>query len=146
MTGTDADVLEITQEIPGGPEVDAVKEKEEPGSVMSSPGPAAAAAGSETVNKEDVGERGDGDIVDDVGIREESPEEALLKDDAVDTTKEATEEDNPEQICSAEPDVDSSCPERFISKKGDDRVRKRESRSLRYLKVPQASIVTQLKW
>lgn len=137
---------ESTQDIPGGSDVDVIEEKEEsqttkgsepepgdpserPGSLMSSPEPAAEATGSETVNEVCVDDERDTDDDDDVGIREE----------------------NPKQSCSAEPDVDSSSvlskrPERLISKKRDDRVRKRESRSLRYLKVLQMSIVTQLKW
>lgn len=161
---TKADIYPVSSE------VDVVEEKEEtrttkgsepepedlpgrPGSPISSPDSVAAATGAESVNKEGAGERDDTD--DDVGIAEGKPEEAVeqaeLKEEAVETTKEVTEGDNAERSCSAEPDVDSSSilgkhPERFIVKKRDDRVRKRESRSLRYLKVLQASVVTQLKW
>lgn len=135
VTETEEDVLESTKDMRRH---------------MSSTEPAAEASGSETAN---VGELADGvaDDGDDVGIREDGePEEAEehveLKDEVINATEEATEEDNnPEQSCSAKPDVDSRHPERFISKTRDDHARKRESRSLRYLKVPQASIVTQLK-
>lgn len=175
---TETDILESTQDIPGGCEADVAEEKEEPqttkegepqpddpsdrqGSVTSSSQTATAATGGETLNQEDVGELDDRDPDDDdndndVRIRKEKPEEAEeqveLKDEVDDTTtKEETEEDNPEQSCSAEPDVDSSSilskhSQRSISKKTDERVRKQESRSLRHLKVLQASIATQLKW
>ncbi|XP_051237126.1 centrosomal protein of 290 kDa isoform X2 [Dicentrarchus labrax] len=149
-TETEADVLESTQDIPVGSEVHVGEEKEEsqttkgsepgdlserPGSDMSSPEPATGATGrrlSETVNKQGTGELADQDTDDDeLGIKKEMPEEA-------ETTKESTEEDNPGKLCLAEPDVDSircKYPERFISKKKDERVRKRESRSLSYLKT-----------
>ena len=71
------------------------------------------------------------------GVGEETEEDAELKDEELDTTKEATEDDdNPGQSRSADPDVDSSSalskhPERFISKKREDK------RSLRYVKVLQ---------
>ena len=126
-------------------------------SVMSSPKPRAAATGhetSETMTKESAAEREDRDTDDndddDVRIRAEKKQEDNkqfeLKDEAVETTKEATEEDNPEQSCSAEPDVESSTTQSkhlgFIRRR-DECIRKRESRCLRYQKVLQASIVTQ---
>ncbi|XP_044048401.1 centrosomal protein of 290 kDa isoform X5 [Siniperca chuatsi] len=155
---TETDILESTHDIPGGSEVDVVEKKEEPqttkgsesepddpserpGSVMASPEPAAATTSSEIVIKEDVGELDNQDTDDDdVGIREKKPEEAEEQFElkVVETTKVATGEDNPEQSCSAEPDVDSILskhPERFISKKRDDHMRTRESRCLRYLKT-----------
>ncbi len=146
VTGEDADHVkedeieteDTAQDAPGGADVYVIEEKEEPqttkgskpepgdpserpGSLMSSPEPAAATTGDKTVNEVNVDDDRPTDD-DDVGIREE----------------------NPKQSCSAEPDVDSTSILSPESKKRDDRVRKRESRSLRYLKVLQAS--TQLKW
>ncbi|XP_070763229.1 centrosomal protein of 290 kDa [Enoplosus armatus] len=150
---TETDVLQSTQDIPGGSEVDVVVENEEPQTTRGSepepgdpperPGSVMALTGYKTQNKEDVGELDDRDTDDDdddVGIRKEKPEQVEVKDEVVETTKEATEEDNPGQPCSAEPDVDSSSIlskplQRFISKKRGDGVRKRESRSLRNLKT-----------
>ncbi|XP_049928433.1 centrosomal protein of 290 kDa isoform X1 [Epinephelus moara] len=156
---TEADILESTQDVTGGSDVDKGEEKEEtqttrgsepdpedpserPGSVKSSSEPAAAETGSETVNKEGGSEHNDPDTEDDdVGICEEKPEEAgeeaELKDEEAETTHY---EDNPEPSCSADPDVASSStlskhPERFMSNRRDDRVRNRQSRSLRYLKT-----------
>lgn len=159
---TEADTFDHPQDIQCGSEVEVVEEtrtikgsepepedpSERPGSVLSSSEPAVAATGAEALNNEGVGERDD-----DVGIREEKTEEAEeqadLKDKEAVTAKEITEVHNPEPFCSAEPDVDSSSivsnHSLFIRKKRDDRVRKRESRSLRYLKVLQAFVVTQLK-
>lgn len=168
----EADVLESLQDVPSGSEVDVVEEKEEPQtaqrsdpepddpserprSAASPSEPAAAANGGqtcETVAEAEVGELDDGHTGDDdVGIREESPEQAEEQTELKDEAVEATEEDNPEGSCSAEPDLDSSItlskhPEGLISRKRDHHARKRESRSLRYLKVLQASVVTQLKW
>lgn len=169
-TETEADVLESTQDISGGSEVDVVEEKEEPqttketapkpddlserpGSVMSPTEPAVAAMGgqrSEMLMKDSACEldhRDDGDVE----IREGKAEEQIeMINEVFETTKEKTEEDNPEKAGSREPDESSSMlrkrPERFISKKRHDRVQKQEGRSHRYLKVLQASIVTQLKW
>ncbi|XP_044213452.1 centrosomal protein of 290 kDa isoform X1 [Thunnus albacares] len=153
---TDADNVENTQDVPGDSELSVIEEKEEPepddpserpGSVMSSSEPAAATGGetNETVENEGGGEIDgqdtDKDDDDDVGMRAEETEEHIeLKDKALETTKEATEDDNPEQSCSADPDVDSSSIpskhlERFISKKRDDGGQKRERRSLKYLKT-----------
>lgn len=143
---TETDHLESTQDIPGGSEVEDNEETQT--TKGSEPEPedpsseAAAATGDGEQDDRDTG--GDADADDDGGICEEKPEEAEeqaeLKDEEVETTKE----DNPEQSCSAEPDVDSSStlrepPERFISEKRDHRVR--DSRSLRYLKVLQAPVV-----
>ncbi|XP_039663330.1 centrosomal protein of 290 kDa isoform X4 [Perca fluviatilis] len=149
---TEADTFDHPQDIQCGSEVEVVEEtrtikgsepepedpSERPGSVLSSSEPAVAATGAEALNNEGVGERDD-----DVGIREEKTEEAEeqadLKDKEAVTAKEITEVHNPEPFCSAEPDVDSSSivsnHSLFIRKKRDDRVRKRESRSLRYLKT-----------
>lgn len=163
----EADMLESSQGIPGGLEGDGVEEKqqqltaqrsvpesddpcERPRSVMSSPEPAAAANGGqtcETVTKAGVGELDD----DDVGIGEESPEQDANESELKDEAAEKTEEGNPERSCSAKPDLDSSFtlskpPEKLISRISDHHARKRESRSLRYMKVLQASVVTQLKW
>ncbi|KAK9516253.1 hypothetical protein VZT92_024194 [Zoarces viviparus] len=152
----EADILEITQDVSFGSEVDVVEEEEEtpttkgsesgpedpsgrPGSVMSSSEPATTATAAETAYKEGVSERDDP-----VGSGEEKPQEAEeqaeLSDEVVETTKGVTEEGNPEQSRSAEPDVDSGSilsklPPRFISKERDAHVRKRESRSLRNLKT-----------
>ncbi|XP_039988963.1 uncharacterized protein LOC120793199 [Xiphias gladius] len=176
-TQTEAD--QNTQEIPCGSDLHVVEEKVEntllaqqqttkesetkpddpsgrPGSVVSSSEPVAAAMGvetSETMHNEGAAELEDRDADDDVGVRAEKSEEAdeqvELKYEAVDSTKEATEEDNPEHSRSSEPDVDSSTTlskhRGFTRRKRDKRVQKRESRSLRDLKVLQASIVTQLK-
>lgn len=163
----EADMLESSQGIPGGLEGDGVEEKqqqltaqrsvpesddpcERPSSVTSSPEPAAAANGGqtcETVTKAGLGELDD----DDVGIREESPEQDANESELKDEAAEKTEEGNPERSCSAKPDLDSSFTlskptEKLISRKGDHQARKRESRSLRCVKVLQASVVTQLKW
>ncbi|KAI3371006.1 hypothetical protein L3Q82_023650 [Scortum barcoo] len=141
---TDADHVketetgESTRDVPCGSDVDATEEKEEPqtgkgskaesgdpserpASLGSTPEPAVAEADSETVNKmgdNDERDTDDDNDCDDVEIRGE----------------------NPKQCCSQEPDVDSSSvtskyPGRLISRKRGGRVRKRESRSLRYLKT-----------
>ncbi|XP_029290176.1 centrosomal protein of 290 kDa isoform X3 [Cottoperca gobio] len=134
----ETELLEITQDIPVGSELDAFEEKEEAQTTRESepaetPG-VAAPTGAERVQNEGDGDADDGDADDnddEVGIV--NSEEA---DEAVVTIKPATEEDNPEQSCSAEPDVDSSEHlERFIIKERQDRVRKGDSRALRYLKT-----------
>ncbi|XP_076589766.1 centrosomal protein of 290 kDa isoform X3 [Chaetodon auriga] len=161
-TEKEADVVESTQDIPGGSEVDVIEEKEEPqttkgtasepddlserpGSVTSPSEPAVAAVGGQTCEMltKDVENR-DTDEDDEVEIREGKSEEAEeqneMKDEVLETTKEAAEEDSPGKACSAEPDVESGSvlskgSERFISKRRDDGVRKHERRSRRYLKT-----------
>lgn len=142
---TEADVLESTQDIPG------VEEKKKPRNTQGSK----PEHDDPPDDPECVGELDDEGTDDDVGIMQEHTgedgEQIKLKDKVVETTKEETDEDNPEKSCSEEPDVDFSSKQsqhtqRFISSTRDDRVRKRESRSLRNLKVLQAFVVTQLKW
>ncbi|TKS73903.1 Centrosomal protein of 290 kDa [Collichthys lucidus] len=128
---TEADVLESTQDIPGVEE-----KKNTQGSRPEHDDP--------RDDPECVGELDDeGTDVDVVIMQEhtgEDGEQIKLKDKVVETTKEETDEDNPEKSCSEEPDVDFSSKQsqhthRFISSTRDDRVRKRESRSLRNLKT-----------
>ncbi|XP_068560642.1 centrosomal protein of 290 kDa isoform X2 [Cebidichthys violaceus] len=141
----EADILEMTRDVSFEEEEETLTTKGSesepedpsgrPGSAVSSSEPAATATGAETAHKEGVGERDDP-----VGSGEEKPEQAELNDEVVETTKGATEEGNPEQSRSAEPDVDSGSipsklPERVVGEKRDAHVRKRESRSLRYLKT-----------
>lgn len=154
---TAADVLESTQDVPGSeekkesqttklsePEPDELSERQ------GSPSAPEAVTGNETtetLNEACVGELDGQDTVDDdVGVMTEEPpkprEQAELKDEEAETTKEATEEDNLEQ---PESDVESFTvlskhTERLISRKRDDQ--KRDSRSRRCLKVHQASLVT----
>ncbi|XP_032378760.1 centrosomal protein of 290 kDa isoform X3 [Etheostoma spectabile] len=153
---TEADTLDHPQDIQGGSEVeetwtikgsepDPEDPSERPGAVLSSSEPAVAATGTEALNNEGVCDRDDDDDDDDddVGLREEKTEEAEeqadLKDKEVVTKKETTEVHNPEPSCSEEPDVDGNSElsnhSLFIRKKRDDRVRKQERRSLRYLKT-----------
>lgn len=139
------------------PEPDVLSEEPGPGSAMSSSEPPVPATEDETVNKEGTDELDDGDaddIDDYVEIKTEMPGEAAgpveLKDEEVETPHETRVDDNLGESCSAEPDVDPSptaCKdsEKSISQKREEHVQKRGSRSLRYLKVLQASIVTQLK-
>ncbi|XP_053283714.1 centrosomal protein of 290 kDa isoform X1 [Pleuronectes platessa] len=157
--GSDLDVLEEKEESTLLSQPQIAKETgaksddllERPRSVMSSSKPRAAATGhetSETMTKESPAEQegrdtDDDDNDDDVRIRAEKTQEdnkqIELKDEAVETTKEATEEDNPEQSCSAEPDVESSTTQSkhlgFIRRRRDECIRKRESRCLRYQKT-----------
>ncbi|KAG7239973.1 hypothetical protein INR49_028105, partial [Caranx melampygus] len=93
---------------------------------MSSSEPAATGADTcESVN-EGGAELDDGDTDGDQGgIRTDDEK----KDEALETTTE----DNPQQWCSVEPDVESSTES--IGRKRDERVRKQESRSLRYVKT-----------
>ncbi|XP_036961834.1 centrosomal protein of 290 kDa isoform X2 [Acanthopagrus latus] len=154
-TETEADVESSQACVSDG---DVVEEKEEPQDTKvhepdpndpsQRPGSATSTselAMCELLNKEGVCEQHDEDT-DDVGIREEgrkleeAEEQTELRAEAVEATKEATEGDNPEKSCPAEPDVDSSSilskhSERFIVKKRDDRIQKREHRSFRYLKT-----------
>lgn len=138
-------------------EPDVLSEQTGPGSAMSSCEPPVPATGDETMSTEGIGELDDGDADDDddhVGIKTEKPGEAEeqveLNNEEAETAHEAAVDDNLEQSCSAEPDVDPSTTvckdsEKAISQKRNERVQKRGSRSLRYLKVLQASVVTQLK-
>ncbi len=169
-TETEAAVLEGAQDIPDRCKVDLVEESKEPlitsepepddpterSEPVMSPSELATTATNfqtnETENKDGVDEQDDTDD-DDAEFREEKPDEAEgqigLKDEAAEAAKDAT--DNPEKSRSAEPHDDSSSilsqnRERFIIKKGDDAVKKRQSRSLRHLKVLQTSVVTQMKW
>ncbi|XP_069383983.1 centrosomal protein of 290 kDa isoform X2 [Paralichthys olivaceus] len=160
-TQTEAEHAESTKDVPNASDLDVLEEKdtkeieaesddpsERPGSVMSSSKPRAAATGHETseaMTKESAAEPEDRDTDDDDDVRikaeksEEDNNQVELKDEAVETTKEATEEDNPEQSCSAEPDVDSGTTQSthpgFIRRRRDECVQKRESRCLRYLKT-----------
>lgn len=156
----EADMVESSQGIPGGSEVDekqqlltargSVPESdgpcERPRSVTPSSEPAAAANGGQTCETVTNG----GELADDdVGIGQESPEEAANESELRDEAVETAEEGNPERSCSAKPDSDSSValskpPEKLISRKRDHHARKGDSRSLRNLKVLQASVVTQL--
>ncbi|XP_034734111.1 centrosomal protein of 290 kDa isoform X3 [Etheostoma cragini] len=153
---TEAETIDHPRDIQGGSELEEVEEtrtikgsepdpedpSERTGTVLSSSEPAVAGTGAEALNNEGVCERDDQDD-DDVWLREEKTEEAEeqadLKDKEVVTTKDVTEVHKPEPSCSEEPDVDVSSElsnhSLFIRKKRDDRVRKQESRSLRYLKT-----------
>ncbi|XP_058500486.1 centrosomal protein of 290 kDa isoform X2 [Solea solea] len=117
-----------------------------PGSDPSSSKSEAAATGhetSESPNKEGAAELLCRDADDGVRVgaekSEEDSEQVDLEDEALLTTKEATEADNPEQSCSAEADVDSrSTPSKqlgFVRRKRDESIRKHESRCPRYLKT-----------
>lgn len=121
----EADILESPQETPDGSDVVAGEQKtsqgsdskpddplERPRSATSTSEPAEAAnvrQTCETVTETGLGDREDqhtGD--DDAEIMAQSPEQTELKDEAVETTKEPTEEDNPDRSCLVEPNMDSS--------------------------------------
>lgn len=153
----EADIVKSSQGIPGGSEQLLTAQRrvpesddpcERPRSLTPSSEPAAAANSAQTC--EMVTKEGAGELHDDyVGVREESPEEAVNESELRDEAVETTEEGNPERSCSAKPDVDSSftlCkpPEKLISRKRDHHAQKRDSRSLRPLEVLQASVVPQL--
>lgn len=138
----EADHVENTRDIPCASDLNVLEDK----TLLSQPLTTEENNLSEAMKAEGAAELDDGDTGDDVGSRTEKSEEA---DEQVETTEEAAEVAHLEQPYSAEPDVDSSTAPskhpRFIVRKRNERVRKRKSRSLRYVKVLQACIVTQLK-
>lgn len=138
---------DVSQDIPGGSDVDVVEEKGEANDLEPedepSERPRSAASPSEpppeadceqtceTDTKPAAGEQDVGDVEDDVGIGEDGPEQA----------EELTELEE-EEVKAGRPDVDSQ--ERLVSRTKGHQARTRDSRALRYLKVLQAAVVAHM--